>query len=136
MCQADFSIRSSDLRDEQGKDETMTRVVLLSAATLVALIHQVAAGPCSVDIDKLQARVNAQLDATASGGQFGAESVDAKLHHQPTPSSIAGAEERLGEGIDVRKALAGLRYARDLDQAGQEAGCHNALFAAQRALGP
>ena len=114
----------------------MIRVVLLSAATLVALIHQVAAGSCRADIDKLQARVNAQLDATASGGKFGAESVDAKLHHQPTPGSIAGAEERLGEGMDVRKALASLRYARDLDQAGQEAGCHKALLTAQRLLGP
>ena len=112
------------------------RVLLLSAVALATSIHPGEAGPCTAEIDQLQAQLDARLEATAAAGPYGRESLGADLGHQPTPGSIARAEERLGEGGDLGKALAILQRARDLDQAGDRAACQQALAEARRAMGP
>jgi hypothetical protein len=56
------------------------------------------AGPCTQDIERLQAQVDARIDAVAGAGPAGPESNAARLHREPTPGSIAAAEQRLGEG--------------------------------------
>ena len=45
----------------------------------------------------LQARIDARLEAKSAAWLGAKESKDALLHHQPTPSSIANAVERLRE---------------------------------------
>ena len=92
------------------------------------------AGACSKSIDKMQARVDAGLAATAGAGPSGKQSVGADLSHQPTPASIAKAEAALGEGKKYRKALAALSVARERDRAGNLAGCLSALRRVKRVL--
>jgi hypothetical protein len=110
------------------------RVLLLSIAVLATAIRPGEAGRCTAELDQLQAQLNAELDATASAGPMGPESVAAKLHHQPTPRSIGRAEERLGGGSGLGEAAAALQNARDLDQAGDGQACHRVVVPARRAL--
>lgn len=109
------------------------RVMLLSAAAFSASIHPGKAKPCAADIEQLQARLDAHLDAAAASGPAGMESVGAKLHHQPTPAAIARAEDGLGEGPGL-DAFAALRRARNLDRASDGAGCQQAIEKARGAL--
>jgi hypothetical protein len=94
------------------------------------------AGPCTQDIVRVQAQVDARIDAIAGAGRTGAESVGAQLHRQPTPSSLATAEQRLGEGRSMDAAVAALARARVADDAGNKAACDQALAEAQKAIAP
>ena len=53
------------------------------------------AGPCSQEIDQMQAKMNARLEARADVGRAAPESSAATMHRQPTPGSIAAAESKL-----------------------------------------
>jgi hypothetical protein len=52
--------------------------------------------PCSRDIDQVQAKIDAMLEAQAVAGGSARESTAATMHRQPTPRSIAAAEAQLG----------------------------------------
>src|SRR5260370_39419019 len=74
--------------------------VQLLACTAVAVAVSVSsghAGPCSAAIDAMQARIDAKLEAKAAAGPTAKEGVAAGMSVQPTPRSIAAAEEKLGE---------------------------------------
>src|SRR5262249_22232877 len=111
---------------------------MLSAAALAASVSASYAGPCSQDIDHMQARVDARLDALAAAGPAARESTAATMHRQPTPGSIAAAESRLGDmsssTAEVLKAA--MARAREADGAGDKAACEQALSDVQRAIGP
>jgi|SRR5271156_3369464 len=109
----------------------------LGALAFVALILSSAlsyAGPCSIQVDEMQARVDALIAATAANGPAEAESVAATAHHQPTPGSIAAAEEKLGEGARAERALAAMAQARTADEAGDSSACQQALASVKRVL--
>lgn len=95
------------------------------------------AGSCAADIDAMQARVDAKLDAIAERGRFAPESVSAGMSHQPTPRSIAAAEEKLGELNQhmVRNIRRAMTRARAADAKGNERRCEKELGRVQRALG-
>jgi hypothetical protein len=76
---------------------TVLQVAGVGAVVLLASTSIGYAGPCSVEIDSMQTRVDARLEAKAAAGPNAKESTDALTHRQPTPSSIARAEERLRE---------------------------------------
>ena len=108
--------------------------VIVSAASITASY----AGPCSDEIGNMMGRINAKLEAKAAAGPTGREGVGAGMSVQPTPRSMAAAEERLGEvspeKVDaVRQAMS---RARAADSAGDKKACEQALADAQRALGP
>jgi hypothetical protein len=108
----------------------------IAAAGLLALVTgPAAAGPCTADIDALQAKIDSRVDTTAGAGKLGSQSQAAQLHRQPTPQSIADAEAKLGEGKASDEALAALGKARKADAAGDAAACSDALAAARKALG-
>jgi len=95
------------------------------AAVLVVSMSGSYAGPCSQDIDRLQAEIDAQLDSNASAGSYAPESGAATMHRQPTPGSIQAAESRLGE-VSPEKAqaiTAGMARAREADRAGDQIAC-------------
>ena len=95
------------------------------------------AGPCSDQIDAMQARIDAKLEAKAAAGPTGKEGVAAGMSVQPTPASIAAAEEKLG-GIPPKKVQAikrGMARARVADKVGDLRACRKALAAVQRVLG-
>jgi hypothetical protein len=83
----------------------------LSAAVLVLSIATSYGGPCSVEIEHMQERVDTMIAATAAAGASARQSTAATMHRQPTPGSIAAAEERLGEGERAVHALTALAQA-------------------------
>ena len=115
---------------------TIRSLLVVSAAAIAASMGAGHAGPCSHEIDRMQARVNAMIAATAAAGPAGRESDAATMHRQPTPGSIAAAEEKLGEGARAERALAALAQARAADHAGDQSACERALADVQHVLGP
>jgi hypothetical protein len=96
------------------------------------------AGPCSDQIDAMQARIDAKLEAKAAAGPTAKQGVAAGMGMQPTPASIAAAEETLGD-ISAKKVEAmkrGMARARVADKAGDLRACRKTLAAVQRVLGP
>ena len=113
-------------------------LILLGAVALAAPLSPSYAGPCSHDIDLMQARVDARLEAKAAAGPSARESTAATTRRQPTPESIAAAEERLGDVSPqkVEAVGAAMARARAADAAGDKSACEQALADVQRALGP
>jgi hypothetical protein len=93
------------------------------------------AGPCTNAIDRIQVQADAAIEAQAESGPSVRESGSALLNHQPTPGSIAKAEEAAGEGAGPARAVAALARAREADRAGNLAACENELHQARQALG-
>jgi hypothetical protein len=92
-------------------------------------------GACTAQLDKLQMDVDSQIGAAAANGPAGAESTDAKLHHQPTPGSIAQAESNLGDKNPATDSfIYAMKRARDADDNNEEAKCLAALADAKAAL--
>jgi hypothetical protein len=110
-------------------------MIVLSAAAVVISTAPALAGPCSRAIDRAQIQVDAKIAATAKAGKFAPESRAARLHHQPTPASIAAAESRLNEGSGEDAALAALARAREADHANDARACSRALAAVRRSIG-
>ena len=113
------------------------RLLVFGALALIASLSASYAGPCTDDIDKMQARIDAKLQAKEAAGPTGRQ-VGASTHVQPTPRSIGAAEAKLGEVsagtvAAVRQAM--LR-ARAADSTGDKNGCERALAEVQRAIGP
>jgi hypothetical protein len=67
------------------------RFSISNAMALALSISSSYAGPCTPEIGQLRAGIEVWLAAGPSAPQ----SVAAMLHHQPTPSSVAAAQERL-----------------------------------------
>ena len=113
------------------------RLLVFGAIAFIASVPASYAGPCTDDIDKMQARIDAKLQAKEAAGPTGRQ-VGASTHVQPTPRSIGAAEEKLGGAptgtvAAVREAM--LR-ARTADSAGDKKACEQALAEVQRAIGP
>lgn len=104
-------------------------VALLSTA----LAH---AGPCSKQIYDIQLQFDFKLHGAAASGPAGPESSAALLHRQPTPKSVAHAEEKLGDiSKENTQVFAGaLKRAREADAIGDQPACEHALEEARRAL--
>jgi len=115
---------------------TVRAMVALSAAIAAALTSGAYAGPCSSQIDSMQARIDAKLGAAAALGPSATEGNAALTHRQPTPGSIAAAEEKLGD-LSVTRAAAlmqGIARAREADSAGDKSACEQALADVERAI--
>ena len=113
---------------------TTRRLVALSAAALAASTIVCSAGPCSPEIERMQERINARVEAAAGTGPSTSEGSNALLHRQPTPRSMAAAEGISPEIVKmVREAMT---RAREADQAGDKATCEQALAEVQRTIGP
>ena len=114
------------------------RALVFGAMAAAASASAAHAGPCSDQIDAMQARIDAKLEAKAAAGPTAKEGVAAGMSVQPTPQSIAVAEEKLGD-ISPRKVKAikrGMARARVADKVGDLRACRKALAAVQRVLGP
>ena len=95
-----------------------TIIFRIQATFTFGLVATAGAGPCTKEIEAVQLQVDAVLEATASAGPTLPESQSARLHHEPTPESIARAEQQAGDGPQEVQALAALARAREADQAG------------------
>jgi hypothetical protein len=86
----------------------------------------------------VQAPFDAKLEAKASARPTAKQGAAAGMGVQPTPRSIATAEEKIGDISPQRVEAVGqdMARARAADAAGDKSGCEQALADAQRALGP
>ena len=112
--------------------ESSTVIGALALALSVCAGH---AGPCLQEIDRLQSRVDAKIEAMARTGPSAPESLGAQLHRQPTPGSIAAAESKLGD-VSSGALAAAMARAREADSGGNKSACDEALLEVQRLLGP
>jgi hypothetical protein len=113
------------------------RSLVLGAVTVALLTLPGYAGPCTHDIDRMQAAIDARLEAKAAAGPAARESTAATTHHQPTPGSIAAAEAGLGEMSPqtIEAVGAAMAHARAADRADDKIACERALADVQRAVG-
>jgi hypothetical protein len=116
---------------------TNLRLAVL-AAVLAAPAGAAYAGPCAQEIDRMQARFDAKLEAAARKGPTARETNGATDHREPTPDSIAAAESRIGDisPRTVEVIEAGMARARKADLAGEKSACEQALAEVGRAIGP
>jgi hypothetical protein len=107
------------------------------AAALAAWMSASYAGPCLDEIGRMEAKINAKLDAKAAAGPPAPASAMAGMSDQPTPRSMATVEERLGEisPQTVHAVEQAMASARAADGAGDNAACEQALADVQRTLG-
>jgi hypothetical protein len=104
----------------------------LTGAAGLALILSAApahAGPCTDRIYQTDLAAARVLDSAAAQGRPATESAFATMHRQPTPGSIASAEEQAGDLTpDKMQAITeAMDEARHADDAGDRAGCEKAL---------
>jgi hypothetical protein len=113
-----------------------SRLIAWGMAAFAASTSVSHAGPCAADLDRMQARIDAALEAKAAAGPPSKEGGFAGMSDQPTPRSMAAVEVRLGELSPhavavVKKAMA---QARAADAAGEEKACKKALARVRRVL--
>jgi hypothetical protein len=94
------------------------------------------AGPCTDRIYQTDLDVAKLLDSAAAQGQPAAESTFATMHRQPTPGSIASAEQQAGDLTteETQAITEAMDVARHADDAGDRAGCEKALGDVDRML--
>jgi hypothetical protein len=111
--------------------------LIASAAALVASMSASNAGPCSQEIDRVQAEIDTALNSNAATGPSAPESTAATSHRQPTPESLAAAESQLGEESPekVQAVTAAMARAREADAAGNQSACEQALADVHRIRG-
>ena len=109
---------------------------ILSAAIVTFSTQSSLASFCSQDIDRAWVQVNAKIQARVAAGRSAPQGTIALLHHQPTPSSVAAAEETLGDiWLPIETAVAALGRAREADGINDRIACEGALADVQRVIG-
>jgi hypothetical protein len=114
-------------------------VRLATAAAGIAIILSAApahAGPCTERIYQTDLDVAKLLHSAASQGGTAPQSTFATMHRQPTPGSIATAEQQVGDlsGEEVQAITEAMDEARHADEAGDLEGCEKALGDVDRML--
>ena len=111
--------------------------VAFGAAALTFTGVAVHAGPCTDEIYQADEAINRRLDAIAGRGKTAAESTFATMHRQPTPATIAGAEEKAGDisAEDAKQVREYMTEARKADEANDRPACEKALTEARKILG-
>jgi hypothetical protein len=110
--------------------------LIVVGPALLASTSACFAGVCSPEIGRTQVVVDDFLEARAGVGPRAPESARARLHRQPTPSSIAAAEEALG-ALDASMfdiAVRAMARARESDLRGDYEACKQALRDAEHSI--
>jgi hypothetical protein len=110
------------------------RCVMFGVFATALSLSAAHARSCSKDIDRMQARIDARLEAIAAAGPFVSPSLAGGFSVQPTPFGMATVEERMGEisrnRVDmVRESMA---KARAANAAGNGRACEQALAQVRR----
>jgi hypothetical protein len=94
------------------------------------------AGPFTDRIYQTDLHVAKLLDSAAAQGSPAPESTFATMHRQPTPGSIATAEQDAGEltSEETQAITEAMDEARHADDQGDQAGCEKALNDVDRML--
>ncbi|HZZ25659.1 MAG TPA: hypothetical protein VFE60_25265 [Roseiarcus sp.] len=90
------------------------------------------AGPCTDRIYQTDLDVAKILNSAAAQGRPATQSTFATMHRQPTPGSIASAEQDAGK--EAQAITEAMDVARHADDEGDRAGCEKALSDLDRML--
>ena len=95
------------------------------------------AGPCANEIYQADVAIGKRLNAAAAAGKPGIESNFATMNRQPTPGSVARAEEKVGDlsATEAQTVEQDMAAARKADAGNDQAGCEKALADVRRILG-
>jgi hypothetical protein len=105
------------------------KITALTALAIITPLSIAHAASCSHDIDRMQARIDAKVEAIAAAGPFVPTSIGAGMGVQPTPFGMATVEERMGE-LKRNKVDAvhdAMTQARAANVAGDRKACAKAL---------
>lgn len=94
---------------------------LLAAACCILFADTARAGPCTAEISQIESQIHLAASNPAVG-PTAPQTVDAQLHHQPTPGAVQHGEAEANADGD-----AALERARKADAQGDANGCHEAL---------
>lgn len=94
------------------------------------------AGPCTDRIYQTDLEVARILDSAAAEGRPAPQSAFATMHRQPTPGSIATAEQQAGDltSEETQAITEAMDEARHADDANDRDGCEKALSDVDRML--
>jgi hypothetical protein len=94
------------------------------------------AGPCTDRIYQTDLEVAKILDSAAAQGRPAPESTFATMHRQPTPGSIASAEQQAGDltSEEAQAITEAMDEARHADDSNDRDGCEKALADVDRML--
>ena len=103
-----------------------------TAAAGIAFILGAAAahaGPCTDRIYQTDLEVAKILDSAAAEGRAAPQTAFATMHRQPTPGSVASAEQQVGDlsSDEVEAITEAMDVARHADDANDRDGCEKAL---------
>jgi hypothetical protein len=113
------------------------KVVIVITTAMVLLPLPSAATPCTPEIDRGWAQVNLKIQARIGAGRSVPQSSIALLHRQPTPYSVAAAQDLLNDvWLPIEAAVSALSRARHADRDNDERACRQALIEVQRAIDP
>ena len=114
---------------------SIQKLLVLSLAAIGFSVKLGYAGPCTQDIDRTWVELGPKMQARIATGRSAPQSVTALLHYQPTPNSIAAAEEKVGERwLPLEMAVMALARAREADRLSDKRACEQALAEAQRVI--
>jgi hypothetical protein len=116
---------------------TWNIVALCATWSIVALCASLStanAASCSNDIDHMQARIDANVEAIAAAGPAVPPGIGAGMGVQPTPFSMATVEEKMGE---IKRSTFdavhdAMTRARAANSAGNYKACEKALAEVRR----
>jgi hypothetical protein len=97
-----------------------------TAATLLCGSGAAHSGPCTSQIEGLERQIG-RASSSAKSGPTAPQSIEAQLHHQPTPETVRDAERKANAD-----AAAALQRARQADTDDNPAACTKALDEAKR----
>jgi hypothetical protein len=108
----------------------------MAGMAIVFSVGPAHAGPCTDRIYQTDLDVAKLLDAAAAQGRPASQSTFATMHRQPTPGSIATAEEQAGDltSEEADAITEAMDTARQADDRGDGDGCEKALDDVDRIL--
>jgi hypothetical protein len=111
-------------------------VTAMAGMALLLSARPAHAGPCTDRIYQTDLDVAKLLDSAAAQGRPAAESTFATMHRQPTPGSVASAEQQAGDltADEMQAVTEAMDAARHADDKGDRAGCEKALSEVDRVL--
>jgi hypothetical protein len=108
-------------------------IISTAYAVVLAPAGAAHAGPCTTQIAQVEEQIRSAQTSSPPGGAgapSAPQTVDAQLHHQPTPQAVDSAESRAHADSE-----AALNRARKADAAGDASACAKALREAKQLYG-
>jgi len=111
---------------------TIGRAAIIAALAFGPLSAH--AGPCAQEIERMQARFDARIEATIDTARFARDARSALGLPATKADAVAGADGQRA-GAWMESAVAAMARARESDRTGDQGACERALADVERAIG-